>query len=424
MDAKDGNQTQQVQVQESHKRNLEIEQTSGEGVGITMQPGTDSHPEVDQHPLKKLRARSRNEIFEDFKKQGEQIAQQEIMNGGRADFAKQSSMKDSDAHLFGGSRLSVGYSDFAELVRGGFSFIDKSMLIAEFIESSDKVSMIFRPCGFGKSINLSMLRVFFEKIENESDANRTIRENIFKQLRIYEHKKSLFNSEFGKYPVIFLDFKGITGDTWEEMLNRTHLWMAKIYREHGYVLGKLSQYEQTEFKLTEEKKQTVWYLKIALRELSEYLTRSCEKKCIVLAHGFDTLVEAAFSKGYYQVALDFFKEMFNSLLVRNTNLNKALFLGVLPLYIQNFFSNVPNVCIYTMRSPQYARYFGFTGEEVALIINQWRNNVSIESIQGWYNGHWIGQARQKYNMYNPSSITSLFSKKTLELKGYWSNIGP
>ncbi|RUP51882.1 hypothetical protein BC936DRAFT_144901 [Jimgerdemannia flammicorona] len=218
------------------------------------------------------------------------------------------------ATLLPGNKVIIGTSDFQKMVNGKFSIVDKSMLIAEFVDSCDHVTLVLRPRRFGKSTNLSMLRLFFERIANESENESQSRREIFDQMKIKKNRPDLFANEFSKYPVIFLTFKDVNGTTWDDMLIKVRDLIGEIYREHRYLASSLEEYEKIEFGRIIDKDPTYPSLNTALRMLSKYLNGYHRSKCVVLVDEYDVPVNEAYNRGYYETALRFFQTLFSSLL--------------------------------------------------------------------------------------------------------------
>ncbi|CAG8562092.1 8181_t:CDS:2, partial [Scutellospora calospora] len=193
----------------------------------------------------------------------------------------------NNARVVFGATVAIGKDNFESIMGDRLTFVDKSMLIKEFIESSDFISLILRPRRFGKSTNLSMLNRFF---------------------------------------------KDLTSETWDEMTTLLRVMIGGIYDKYNYIINSLSPYQQKRFQRILDSYLTypVSELKIALQELSIYLRQHYKKKCIVLIDEYDSPMECAYNKGYYGVANDFFKGMFSSLLKSNDeNIAKAMLVGVL-----------------------------------------------------------------------------------------------
>ncbi|RUP21258.1 AAA-ATPase-like domain-containing protein, partial [Jimgerdemannia flammicorona] len=188
------------------------------------------------------------------------------------------------------------------------------MLIAEFADAGDKVSLVLRPRRFGKSTNLSMLRLFFERIDGESKSERESRRALFGGMKIANERPELLDNAFGKYPVIYLSLKDISGKTWDEMLIDIRTTISKVYAEHRYLQEHLQDEEIIKFDRIVREDPSYPTLRHALGELSEYLARYHQQKCIVLIDEYDAPIGAAYHKGYYDDAMDFFRPMFSSLL--------------------------------------------------------------------------------------------------------------
>ncbi|RUP51883.1 hypothetical protein BC936DRAFT_144902 [Jimgerdemannia flammicorona] len=277
-------------------------------IAVTLRVRTSTEAE-DEHLSKKARLRANEEVLAGFKNQFDNAA------------------------LLPGNKVTIGHSDFQDMVNGKYSLVDKSMLIAEFVSSCDKVTLALRPRRFGKSTNLSMLRLFFERITD--DDQRQLRRKLFDQTMIKD-RQDLFTNEFSKYPNVgsldghsvrggldidsmidLAPLKDINGSTWDEMLIKVRDLIGEIYREHRYLAPFLEQNAKTEFDLIASKDPTYQSLDTALQKLSRYLDSYHKSKCVVLIDEYDAPIHEAYNTNngsYYETALKFFQTLFSSLL--------------------------------------------------------------------------------------------------------------
>ncbi|RUS33960.1 hypothetical protein BC938DRAFT_483105 [Jimgerdemannia flammicorona] len=317
-----------------------------------------------------------------------------------------------DATLLPGDKVLIESSDFQQMVNARVSLVDKSMLIAEFVDCHSEVSLVLRPRHFGKSTNLSMLRLFFECIEGETESKKRSRMELFNQFEVMKERPDLFSKEFGKYPVIFLALKDINGTTWNDMMTQMRKVISEIYREHGYLTQGLEDYEKPEFNSIIDMESASWDLSFALTNLSGYLADYHGSDCIVLIDDYDTPLRVAYNKGYYKEARDFFQNMFSSLLKDNSNLSKAFIVSVLPKAKSDFLGP-NNISVYSMETSWYADMFGFTEHEVGLLFDRHKVNIPIADPQCQHNGYESGDYHQRYKLYNPWSILCLCADKEL-----------
>ncbi|CAG8504850.1 2445_t:CDS:2, partial [Scutellospora calospora] len=294
------------------------------------------------------------------------------------------------------------------------TFVDKSMLIKEFIESSDFVSLVLRPRRFGKSTNLSMLHRFFEILQSQDE--KIIRRKLFEKLKI-SAEIEIMEKHFAQYP-------DLTSETWNEMITQLRVLIAVIYRKHRFLINHLYPDTQKRYQRILDRDQTysVSELKFAFQELSEYLRNHYKKKCIALIDEYDSPMEYAYNKGYYEIASDFFKVMFSSLLKSNDeNIAKAMLVGVLRIAKSGVLSGLNNIIVYPLHQesqfPLYVDKFGFTSDEVELLLPM-RGDLKTNDVRKWYDGYISGD---NIHLYNPWSIVCFLSRGTLNT--YWVDTG-
>ncbi|RHZ89192.1 hypothetical protein Glove_18g108 [Diversispora epigaea] len=321
----------------------------------------------------------------------------------------------NNARVVFGTNVIVGDDDFQNIINNHLTFVDKSILIKEFIENSDFVSLILRPHRFGKSINLSMLNYFFKIPHSQDDINK----KLFEKLKI-SAEKEIMQKHFAQYPVIHISFKDLNGETWNNMMAELRIFVAEIYDKHRYLINNLYPYEQKKYQKLLDKDSTESQLKFSLKTLSMYLQQHFKKKCIVLIDECDSPMKRAYNKGYYEVANDFFNGMFSSLLKSNSeNVEKAMLVGVLWITKSGLLSGLNNIRIYPFYKeslfPRYVDKFGFTSDEVKLLLPLCEG-LKINNVQKWYDGYIAGG---NIHLYNPWSIINLLQNGIL--KTYWTD---
>ncbi|CAG8848123.1 33429_t:CDS:2, partial [Gigaspora margarita] len=235
----------------------------------------------------------------------------------------------NNARVVFGASVVVGKDNFETIISNRLTFVDKSMLVKEFIESSDFVSLILRPRRFGKSTNLSMLNRFF-KIPYSQEEN-DISRKVFEKLKI-STKEEIIQKHFAQYPIIYITLKDLSTGTWDKIIEKLRTLIAEIYDEHRYLISSLYPEDQEIFQRILKRDPTYpeSQLEFSLKALSKHLRRYYKKQYIVLVDEYDSPMECAYNKGYYEVANNFFKGMFSSLLKSNDeNVAKAMLVGVL-----------------------------------------------------------------------------------------------
>ncbi|CAG8758977.1 14031_t:CDS:2, partial [Rhizophagus irregularis] len=332
---------------------------------------------------------------------------------------KQKIMTHGTATLFAGEKILVGLDSFKEIVDRGSTIIDKTLLISEFIECKGIVSLVVRPRRFGKTINLTMLREFFS-IPIHPD-NKDYRYELFKDTKIME-RSDVYNKYFCKYPVIFLSLKGYEScSTWSSMRARLCQQLATLYNDHHYVYYQVSQkiLNKSRFDRINSGKFKDGVTEDALLYLSKYLKDYHRNKCIVLIDEYDHPLEVAYQHQYYEEACGFFASLFGALLKGNDeNLEKALLVGVSRVAKSGYLSGLNNLQVFPMHHEVFANYFGFTEDEIFILLQHNGKEDQLDGVRQWYNGYRAGNG---LNLYNPWSIISFINEGTL--KAHWIDTG-
>ncbi|KAJ3378747.1 hypothetical protein HDU92_007145, partial [Lobulomyces angularis] len=297
-----------------------------------------------------------------------------------------------------GEEFIIGTSDFDEIIEKNALFVDKTLFIKEFIEGSAEVVNILRPHRFGKSTNLSMLRSF---LSIGSDPNRFQRYLIFKE-------EKFMDQHCGKYPVVFLDLKDIKGDNWDEMLRKISLYVGKLVNTFSTVLNsKRSHSDQLDFDAFTSLTADKGLLTTSLSFLIKQLCKIYQKRVIVLIDEYDSPLNNAFQKGFYDNASTTF---FSSALKGNSALEKACLVGVVGIGSGPDLTGLNNVVFYNIAREKYSTFFGFTTEEIRFFIS---DEKTLDEVLNWYSGYWIGSKQ----MLNPWSFLLWLKKK--EFKSHW-----
>ncbi|CAG8515477.1 4056_t:CDS:2, partial [Ambispora leptoticha] len=330
---------------------------------------------------------------------------------------QQTMIKKDGVMLHVGNKLFLGQSDFEEIVNGNHTFIDKTLLIAEFLDETDPtyVALVLRPRRFGKTTNITMLKKFLS-IPIHPD-NELYRRELFKGTLIEtcDIGQDLFEKHFCKHPVISFSLRGFEDcSTFYAMANNLRGLVAKLYKEHSYLIN------NTMFEADRERFQLIYqenkYPRIGhtLFELSEHLARYHRKKCVVLIDEYDHPMDIAYRHGYYGEARDLFASLMGSLLKDNENLWKAFLVGVSRVAQTGYLSGLHNVEIYSMHAERYADKFGFTHDETSIILEHYELSEKMDAVKCWYDGY---EAYNGLHIYNPLSVNKFISTK--ELDTYW-----
>ena len=301
----------------------------------------------------------------------------------------------------------VGIEDFKELIQEGYYYIDKTLLIDEMLMNRSKVILFTRPRRFGKTLNMSMLRYFFDVKDKEEN------KKLFENLKVFD---SEYMSEQGKYPVIFISLKDLKADTWEECLESIKDIMYKIFNEYNFLREKLNVVEKRQFDKIWEITGNERNFKTSLQDLSNYLNKYYREKVIILIDEYDAPIINAFDKGYYNEAINFFQTFYSSALKTNNSLKYGILTGITRIIKEGIFSGLNNLKVDTILNKKYSKYFGLLESEVIEMLDYFGMKYKIEEVKEWYNGYLFGESE----VYNPWSIVNYIDNG--EIKAYWANV--
>ena len=301
-------------------------------------------------------------------------------------------------------RLAIGVSDFKKIIEGDFYYFDKTKLIEEIINDGSEVKLFTRPRRFGKTLNMSMLKYFFD-IENKEENKK-----IFKDL--YIEKTEAFKEQ-GQYPVIFLSLKDLKALTWEQMEKAIKSAISRLFSEYKYLLNDLDKFDTLTFENILLKNTELEDLKEALKFLTRILYEKYNKKVVVLIDEYDSPLVSAYINGYYEKAKDFFKTFYSSVLKDNSYLQMGVLTGIIRVIKAGIFSDLNNLRTYTILSDVYTDSYGLTEEEVEKSLKDYGIEQEISNVKDWYDGYKFGDSE----VYNPWSILNFLDFK--ELRAYW-----
>jgi hypothetical protein len=309
-------------------------------------------------------------------------------------------------------QIPLGLSDFRELRESGAYYVDKSFFIKEVINRHGKVLLLPRPRRFGKTLNLSMLRYFFEKRE-ESLAH------LFKGLFIEQDSDAMQHQ--GQYPVIFLTFKNCKETTAEQCLYLIRRQLKKLYLEYKTLLyEKLVSEEQQDYdKITEEGGQ-LGNWEDALSFLMQIIHRQTGKRVIVLLDEYDTPIHAGHEYGYYEEIVVFMRNLLSGALKDNVDLEKGVLTGILRIAKESIFSGLNNPEILSLLRPEFQDCFGFTETEIKQLSEDFSlTEIQLATLKGWYDGYLFGDRV----IYNPWSVLNFLASSDRFPRPYWINTG-
>ena len=306
--------------------------------------------------------------------------------------------------------IAIGESDFKMLRRKDSYYIDKSMYIKDIIDNGSKVVLVTRPRRFGKTLNMSMLRYYFDCDVKDS-------KELFEGLKIMEQDEK-YTSKLGAYPCLYLTLKDVNDYCYENMLLGFKTAVLEMYRQHMYLLDsdKIYQFEKDKIMDILYAREDETALKNCVRELSGYLYRHYEKPVMLFIDEYDVPIQAAYVKGYYDKAIDFLKTFYGVTFKDNPYLEKTVLTGVSRVAKESIFSGANNFKVYTVLDNEFADDFGITSEEMDKVIEDFNVEDDKEEIKKWYDGYKIGNVE---GLYNPWSILNYLTDK--QLKPYWVN---
>ena len=301
-------------------------------------------------------------------------------------------------------RIPIGLSNFKHLIEEDFYYFDKTKFIDEIIQDGAQVKLFTRPRRFGKTLNMSMLKYFFDI--KEAEENR----KIFKDL--YIEKTESFKEQ-GQYPVIFLSLKDLKARTWEIMEKDIKSTVASLFSEYKYLLKDLDKFDTITFENVIMKNIELENLKEILKFLTKILYEKYSKKVVILIDEYDSPLVSAYTNGYYEKVKNFFKTFYSTVLKDNTYLQMGILTGIIRVIKAGIFSDLNNLRTYTILSDDYTDIYGLTEEEVEKSLKDYGIEAEISKVKDWYDGYKFGDSEA----YNPWSILNFLQDK--ELRAYW-----
>ncbi|PHI11114.1 AAA family ATPase [Fusobacterium polymorphum] len=301
-------------------------------------------------------------------------------------------------------RIGIGVSDFKHLIEEDFYYFDKTKFIDEIIKDGAQVKLFTRPRRFGKTLNMSMLKYFFDI--KKADENR----KLFRDL--YIEKTDSFKEQ-GQYPVVFLSLKDLKATTWEEMERKIIITLSDFLSEYEYLLNELSGINFENLKNIIYKEAGIDDLTTTLKFLTKILYEKYNKKIVVLVDEYDSPLVSAYINGYYEKAKNFFKTFYSLVLKDNNYLQMGILTGIIRVIKAGIFSDLNNLRTYTILSDDYTDSYGLTEEEVEKSLKDYGIEAEISKVKDWYDGYKFGDSE----VYNPWSILNFLQDK--KLRAYW-----
>ena len=304
------------------------------------------------------------------------------------------------------TKLPIGVSNFKDIIEKNYYYFDKTKFIENILEDGSQVKLFTRPRRFGKTLNMSMLKYFFD-VKNK-DENR----KLFEGLHI--SKNEYFDMQ-GNFPVISVSFKKYQEKDWKNGFDMIKDIISGLYDEFEFVKEKLSARKKKKFDsiLMEEANLANW--KNSLADLSNYLYDFYGKKVIVLIDEYDQPIINSYIEGYYDETIDFFKSFYGAVLKDNEYLEMGVMTGILRVAKENIFSGLNNIKVHSILNERFTEYYGVLENEVETSLKDFGLEYDLSDVQKWYNGYLFGETK----VYNPWSIINFLDEK--KLGAYWVN---
>ena len=300
-------------------------------------------------------------------------------------------------------KIPIGIDDFKKIRENNYYYIDKTNFIEEIGKNVGKTLLFTRPRRFGKTLNMSMLKYFFD-IKNKEE-NKKLFQNLYIE-------KSDFFEEQGAYPVVYISLKGIKADTWESSFFLIKSLISSIYNEFEYIREKLNESQLESFNKIWLKKDDGEY-RNALKNLTSFLHEYYKKEVILLIDEYDSPLINAYEHGYYDEAIVFFQVFYGEALKTNPYLRMGIMTGIIRVIKAGIFSDLNNLKVYSILEKEYSDFYGFTQEEVEKALKNFNIEYELPEVKAWYDGYRFGNSE----VYNPWSILNFIQSE--ELRAYW-----
>lgn len=304
--------------------------------------------------------------------------------------------------------LPIGREDFKEIRENDFYYVDKTKYIEELLLDGTQVKLFCRPRRFGKTLSMSTLRYFFD-IKN-GEENRKLFDGLY-------ISNSPLMSEQGKYPVIFISMKGVTGHTWKSSFSDIKLKIKELFKDYSYLVDSFDKYDKLDFEkyILDIESLGEADLKKSLHILTKLLCKYYNQKVILLIDEYDSPILSAVEKGYYTEMKDFLRAFYGDALKTNEYLQMGVLTGIIRVTQAGIFSDLNNIENYTILKKSYSQYFGLLEAEVEEALRYYGIEYKLDEVRAWYDGYNFAGTE----VYNPLSILKYIKEK--ELESYWIN---
>ena len=307
--------------------------------------------------------------------------------------------------------LPIGISDYKKATTE-YYYVDKTLLIKEFLDSKPQVSLFTRPRRFGKTLTMDMLRVFFEKTDEDTSL-------YFKDKNIWTCGKEYISYQ-GQFPVIFLTFKDIKCATWDDTYQKIVMLIAMEFARHNELENsdKLTVYEREQYIALAKGQGSMVEYQMSLQMLSLFLYKHYNKECIIIIDEYDTPIQQGHTCRFYNEIVDFMRAFFSGGLKDNSNLAYGFLTGILRVAKESIFSGLNNLKINSILDQSYSQYFGFTKDEVKDMLLYYGVAEKYEEVCTWYDGYLFGNTE----IFNPWSVINYISDNCFP-KAFWQSTG-
>ena len=307
--------------------------------------------------------------------------------------------------------LPIGISDYVR-AQADYYYVDKTLLIKEFLDKKPLVSLFTRPRRFGKTLNMDMLRVFFE-ISEEDTSKYFVDKAIWRCGMEYRNHQ-------GKYPVVFLTFKDVKFDSWKATLDKIGNLLQEEFGRHQELAAssKLAEYEKAYYAKIMNGEASEVDLTASLEKLSQMLTKHYGKAPVIIIDEYDTPIQEGYSKDFYDEIIGFMRNFFSGAFKDNRNLTYGFLTGILRIAQESIFSGLNNLTVNSVMDDEYDQFFGFTSSEVRDMLEYYGYLDKESEFKDWYNGYLFGSTE----IYNPWSVINYISKGCIP-QAYWVNTG-
>ncbi len=307
--------------------------------------------------------------------------------------------------------LPIGISDY-RLASTEYYYVDKTLMIRDFLDQRPMVSLYTRPRRFGKTLNMDMLRTFFERTEEDSSV-------YFRDKKIWQCGES-YRKYQGKYPVIFLTFKDVKFDTWEATFEKLQTLIQAEYERHRELLNsdRLSEYEKKYYTKILAGSANEVELSASLEKLSKMLADHYDRAPIIIIDEYDTPIQEGYAKDFYEDIIAFMRNLFSGAFKDNKNLSYGFLTGILRIAQESIFSGLNNLSVNSVMDEEYDQYFGFTAEEVKRMLSYYGVSDKETELRDWYDGYCFGGTE----IYNPWSVIN-YVAKNCRPQAYWVSTG-